>query len=90
MRTVGKKKFKKPTYLSVITTNVESPCRKIVFLNKFHSRHKPSDSDVVWTVLKEKETGRPLHVQPLISSDLYIKQLYHEIITIRPFLKGCF
>lgn len=45
-------KYQLATYLSVVTPDVKSPGGKVVFLNKFNSGHKPSNSDVVSTVLQ--------------------------------------
>lgn len=39
------------TYLSVVTPDVQASGRKVVFLDEFNSRHKASDSDVVWAML---------------------------------------
>lgn len=42
------------TYLSVVTPDVQASGRKVVFLDEFNSRHKTSDSDVVWAMLLKK------------------------------------
>lgn len=39
------------TYLSVVTPDVQASGGKVVFLNEFNSRHKASNSDIVWTML---------------------------------------
>jgi len=42
------------TYLSVVTPDVQASSRKVVFLDEFNSRHKASDSNVVWAMLLKK------------------------------------
>lgn len=51
-------KHQHATYFSVVTPDVQSPGGKVVFLNKFNSGHKPSNSDVVRTVLQRETRQR--------------------------------